>query len=279
MSNLKTLPLNKIHVPADRSREVDEDHARVIQASILEQGQITPIMVRHTPNGKQPYELIAGAHRCYAVELNGDEEIDCIIVKADEHEAALLEVSENIFRNELTALDRAMAVQVYRDAWEEKYGKIKRGGDQRGKMHLCSNAVNVTELLSEEVEGRFSEVCADKLGLSKDAIKRSNTIAKALPKELRTKLQGTPAADNQSQLLKLARLEPVKLKKAAEVIETLEGDVAAAIDVLEDKKKVNRSQAEKQFSTLVDTWGRATPKTRQKFMDEMGLVAKSETKD
>jgi len=58
MSNFKTLPLNKIHVPADRSREVDEDHARVIQASILEQGQITPIMVRHTPNGKQPYELL-----------------------------------------------------------------------------------------------------------------------------------------------------------------------------------------------------------------------------
>lgn len=273
MSNFKTLPLNKIHVPADRSREVDEDHARVIQASILEQGQITPIMVRHTPNGKQPYELIAGAHRYYAVELNGDEEIDCIIVKADEHEAALLEVSENIFRNELTALDRAVAVQVYRDAWEEKYGKIKRGNPN------FTNRVNLTQLHSEEVEGRFSDVCAERLGLSKEAIKRSNAIAQKLPKELRNKLQGTPAADNQSQLLKLARLEPVKLKKAAEVIETLEGDVAAAIDVLEDKKKVNRTQAEKQFSTLVDTWGRATPKTRQKFMDEMGLVAKSETKD
>ncbi len=109
MSNFKPLPISKIHVPQNRSREVDQDHALAIQASIVEQGQITPILIRPTPNGKQPYELVAGAHRHRAIQLLGDdEEIDAIIVNADKEEAAILEVSENIFRNELTALDRAM---------------------------------------------------------------------------------------------------------------------------------------------------------------------------
>lgn len=271
MSNFKTLPISKISMPKNRSRQVDVDHSLAIQASIVEQGQITPILVRQTPNGKAPYELVAGAHRYCAIELLGEsEEIDCLIVNADKEEAAIMEVSENIFRNELTALDRAIAVQIYRDNWEKKFGKISRGNPN------LSNSVNLTELVSVEAEGGFANACAEKLGLSKSAVERSNTIAKALPKDLRLKLQGTPAADNQSQLLKLARLEPAKLKKAAEVIEAVEGNVAAAIDVLEDKKKVNRTRDEKLLSTLIDTWGRCSPKVRKQFM-EHASHSKSET--
>jgi len=271
MSKFKTLPISKIHVSKNRSREVDEDHALAIQASIVEQDQITPIMIRPTPNGKRPYELIAGAHRYRAIELlDGDEEIDAVIVSADKEEAAILEVSENIFRNELTALDRAMAVQLYRDSWEKKYGKVQRGKPKSSK------SANLADLVQKEAEGGFATSCADRLGLSKRAVERSTQIVTKLPKDLRQKLQGTPAANNQSQLEKLVKLPPEKLKKAAEVIETVKGDVAAAIDVLEDKKKVNRTRDEKLLSTLIDTWGRCSPKVRKQFM-EYASHSKSET--
>ncbi len=121
---------------------------------------------------------------------------------------------------------------------EKKNGKISEKGGRP------KNSANIAQLIQDEAEGGFSAACADKLGLSKRAVQYSNTIAQNLPKDLRDKLQGTPAADNQSQLLKLAKLEPEKLKQAVKVIDTVEGDIAAAIDVLEDKKKVNRTKSE-----------------------------------
>lgn len=277
MSKFKSLLLSKIHVPADRSREVDDNHALAICASIEQQGQITPVLIRQTPNGKAPYELVAGAHRHRAFQMTnlpGEPEIDCIIVKADREEAALLEVSENIFRNELSALDRAMAVQIYRDTWEKKHGEIDpKGGRPK-------NPANIAELIAEDAAGGFAEACAEQLGLSRRSIEYSQKIAKNLPKDLRQKLQGTPAADNQSMLLNFAKLPKGKLKAATKAIDNMEGDIAGALRVLQDKPVDKRTKQDKDYEALVNAWGRAPENMRKKFMVEFGLSqSKNPTKD
>ncbi|MEP5803889.1 MAG: ParB N-terminal domain-containing protein, partial [Roseobacter sp.] len=125
MAEFKSLPLSKIIV-ADRLREVEEDHALVIAGSIAEYGLMNPITVRATPRAKGgSYTLVAGAHRLRAAELLALETIDCVVLKADQPEAQLLEVSENLHRNELSVIDRAVFVLKYRELWEARNGEIK----------------------------------------------------------------------------------------------------------------------------------------------------------
>ncbi len=44
----------------------------------------------------------AGVHRLCAAELLGYSDIDAVVMQADKDNAALLEVVENLFRNELS---------------------------------------------------------------------------------------------------------------------------------------------------------------------------------
>ncbi len=129
MAQFQKLALDVIVVP-ERIRPVDDEHAKALAQSIVREGLMNPITVRHTPNAKEGnYTLIAGAHRLRAAELLGYSDIDAVVVQADKENAALLEVAENLFRNELSVIDRALFVQTYRELWEKKYGEIQRGGD------------------------------------------------------------------------------------------------------------------------------------------------------
>lgn len=268
MAEFKSIPIDKIHVP-ERLRAVEEDHALAIQASIVEHGLINPITVRHVPNqskGKKPYVLIAGAHRLRAVELNDEDEIEALIVKADADEAQLLEITENLFRNELSALDRAMFVVSYREAWERKYGKIRRGGDQTVKF-----TESPVGLMQQEAAAGFSAHVADRLGLSVNAIEKAQQIGRSLTPELRQRLRGRPEADNQSLLLKLARLEPARQQVVAKACAQTP-DVRRALQSTDPDQKAKGAVDQQQaiFDRLVGTWGRADAKTRARFLDEIG---------
>jgi ParB family chromosome partitioning protein len=268
----KPIPLANILVP-ERLRSVDEDHALAIQASIVEHGLLNPITVRQTPNGEQGYCLVAGAHRFRAIELLDEEEIDAIVVKASADEAVLIEISENLFRNDLSVIDRAVFVETYRDVWEKTRGEIKRGNPSR------PNSVKFTELgnspvdmVAKEAVNGFSRACADRLGFSVSKIEKLNQIARNLPRELRQQISGTPLADNQSQLLRLAKLEPSKRAKAHIALRESNGDFKAAIDLLEPPAK--KPDPEMQIlSRLIDSWERAKPATRKKFMVHARLIA------
>ncbi|AGF75729.1 hypothetical protein BVwin_06070 [Bartonella vinsonii subsp. berkhoffii str. Winnie] len=129
MARFQEIALDLIVVP-ERIRPVDDEHAKALAQSMAREGLMNPITVRHTPNAKEGhYTLIAGAHRLRAAELLGYGAIEAVVVQADKENAVLLEVAENLFRNELSVIDRALFVQTYRELWEKKYGEIKRGGD------------------------------------------------------------------------------------------------------------------------------------------------------
>ncbi|MCB1470846.1 MAG: ParB/RepB/Spo0J family partition protein, partial [Rhizobiaceae bacterium] len=166
MAEFKVIRLDSILVP-ERLRAVEDDHALAIQASIVQHGLLNPITVRGLDANTTSFALVAGAHRFRAMELLGETDIEAIIVEADDDEAVMLEVSENLFRNELSALDRAVFVISYREAWERKNGKIRRGGDQTAKLAESP----IDQVLGEAAAG-FSRHVADKLGLSQRAVER-----------------------------------------------------------------------------------------------------------
>lgn len=260
MPEYKRLPLDVILV-GQRQRKIDPSYARVIGLSMAEHGQLQPIAVRATPAAERPYTLVLGGHRYTGAGLNNWAEIDAVVVKGDSSEAQMMEIAENLHRNDLTVLDRAIFVQTYRDLWEAKYGKIKRGGDQSAKFALCS---------TEGVSG-FSEFVASQLGLSKRSAQYLNKINQNLHPRLRAAICGTPTANNQSELLKLARRGPSEQAGIASALyrePDLKKVLAAA-----DGPKARPTHAAKQaaiLSTLRNAWKDADQDTRRAFLDEIG---------
>ena len=101
-----------------------------------------------------------------AIEINGAQTIDAVLVKADKYRTLLLEVAENLFRNELSVIDRAVFVQTYRALQEKEHGKIACGGD-RGNQYTGG----------KEASCHFAKHLAGRPGLSPDATKRLNRIS------------------------------------------------------------------------------------------------------
>lgn len=270
MAEFKRIAIADIIV-SDRLRAVEEDHAQAIALSIAEHGLLNPITVRFTPNAKGgKYTLIAGAHRLRGVVLNGASEIDVLIVEADKTEAALQEITENLFRNELSAIDRAEFVKAYRELWEEKNGAITRGGDQGAKRQLVA-------LLDGEIETvSFSEHVADRLGLSKRSVERLNKIAQHLHPDVRAAVRGTSIADNQAALLKLAKLEPAMQRRAAIAFRE-EGDLSKALQLIEDAPRPPATdKQEKFFLDFVELWSRANSETRARMLAHAGTTGVQE---
>ncbi|WP_273789940.1 ParB/RepB/Spo0J family partition protein [Bartonella sp. ML70XJBT] len=309
MAQFQKLALDVIVVP-ERIRPVDDEHAKALAQSMAREGLMNPITVRHTPNAKEGnYTLIAGAHRLRAAELLGYSDIDAVVVQADKDNAALLEVAENLFRNELSVIDRALFVQTYRELWEKKYGEIKVGGDRKSKgkvyplpkdgssehnetgcegdekskgqlVPLIGGETNFEQLgqvvpisHTDKDSGKatvlsFAEHVADRIGLSSKSVRRLNSIARHLQPELRSVLRGTALADNQAQLLKLAKMEPVAQRRVAIALQQVEGDLRRAVDLVNGiniSPKVN--EQERVFAQLLSVWQRADAQTRARFYD------------
>lgn len=263
MSEFKEISITDIHIP-ERLRAVDEDQAMAISISIVEHGLFNPITVRKTPNGKAKYTLVAGAHRIRAMELCDNLQIDAAVIKADKDEAVLIEVCENLIRNDLSALDRAIFVQTYRDVWESKNGTIKRG--PRGATIISDN-MSLIDVLETKNSRGFSTVCAEKLGVSKRAIERARRIAQRLTPVVRKSVQGTAIADNQNQLLALAKLHPDEQRKAAIAIIRTKGDFKQSMVLLQHEQITKLDPQKILLDRLIGTWTRANKQTQSEFLE------------
>ena len=77
--------------------------------SIAANGIIEPLAVRKRENGK--YEIIAGERRYRAAKQVGLRRIPCVIHTADEQTAAVLSLTENLQRSNLTVFEEASAIE------------------------------------------------------------------------------------------------------------------------------------------------------------------------
>jgi len=77
-----TLRIEDIYVPVKRLKTLDRLVVDEIAESMLEKGQLTPILVR---KGKGRYVLIEGLHRLEACKALGEETVIGSIVQARRH--------------------------------------------------------------------------------------------------------------------------------------------------------------------------------------------------
>jgi len=266
MAEFKRIQISDVVIP-ERLRAIEEEHALTIAQSIVEHGLINPITVRSTPNAKGgKFTLVAGAHRMRAEQINEETEIDAMVVEGDKAEAQLIEITENLFRNDLSVIDRAVFVQTYREVWEAKHGAVEPGRP--------GNRVNITQLIADEAAavGGFTRHVADRMGVSRETVKLLSRIAQNLHPDVRAAVRGTSIADNQSALLKIAKMEPLKQRQTAVAFRT-EPDLKKALALVDPPAQLSKKQIEQAtlLSRLVTAWEDASEETRSQFLEHIGL--------
>ncbi len=106
---LLMLKPDDILVSEDQPRKhFDEYELKQLADSIAANGIIQPLAVRKTQTGK--YEIIAGERRFRAAKEIGLRRIPCVIHTADEQTAAILSLTENLQRSNLSVFEEALAL-------------------------------------------------------------------------------------------------------------------------------------------------------------------------
>ena len=103
------IKLDKI-IPNKSQPRLDfyDDSIKSLAESIKENGLLQPITVRKA--GSQ-YELIAGERRYRACLMNGEKDIEAIILEKSDDESANLALVENLQREDLNAIEQALAMK------------------------------------------------------------------------------------------------------------------------------------------------------------------------
>ncbi|MBR5340839.1 MAG: ParB/RepB/Spo0J family partition protein [Erysipelotrichaceae bacterium] len=103
------IKLNKI-IPNKNQPRLDfyDDSIKGLAESIKQNGLLQPITVRKSGD---KFELIAGERRYRACLLNGASDIEAIIMESSDDESANLALVENLQREDLNAIEQAMAMR------------------------------------------------------------------------------------------------------------------------------------------------------------------------
>ncbi len=102
------LPVEQIRPnPQQPRRAFRDSELGELSASIAQYGILQPLTVR---KGEGDYELIAGERRLRAARLAGLAQVPCLIVAADDADAGLLALLENVQRQDLNCFEEAAAI-------------------------------------------------------------------------------------------------------------------------------------------------------------------------
>ena len=85
-----------------------DESLKGLAESIKENGLLQPVTVRKVDN---QYELIAGERRYRACVMNGQKDIEAIILEKSDDESANLALIENLQREDLNAIEQALAMK------------------------------------------------------------------------------------------------------------------------------------------------------------------------
>ncbi|MBQ3122112.1 MAG: ParB/RepB/Spo0J family partition protein [Bacteroidaceae bacterium] len=109
-SSIGEIALSQIEPnPNQPRREFSEESLRELADSIIEIGIVQPITLRQID--EERYQIIAGERRFRASQLAGKETIPAYIIKADDESTMEMALVENIQREDLNALEIALAYQ------------------------------------------------------------------------------------------------------------------------------------------------------------------------
>lgn len=129
-------------------RAFDADELAELAASIKALGVVQPVVVRPLPpdgSGAGPrYELIAGERRLRAARLAGLETVPALVRPADEAAALEIALAENVAREDLNAIEQALAYAALVDEFGLTHERV---GELVGRSRVAvTNTLRLLEL-------------------------------------------------------------------------------------------------------------------------------------
>ena len=249
----------------DRLRGTDRLQVEALAESMKARGLLSPIQVRPA-DGKGRYRLIAGAHRVAAALLlqaageAGWNAIDAVVVDvADEDEARLLEIEENLIRHDLTALARA----VFLAEWKATYDRVS-GARKPGRPKGLRNTEEASQFPL-----RFSDAVKERLRMTARSVDIAVKRATLSPK-LRAALVGHPAADHGVTLDALTGLPPGAQDWIA-------GKVTADLSIMDVRALIADAGGKQislpvdEFDRIVKVWEKTSKDARKRFLKTYNL--------
>lgn len=142
-SELQKLPIEWLKPGKYQPRkDMSQDALEDLASSIRSQGIIQPIVVRQV--GEESYEIIAGERRWRASQLAQLDVIPCIIKDVPDEAAVAIALIENIQREDLNAMEEAVALQRLLSEFELTHQQV---ADAVGKSRASvSNLLRLNQL-------------------------------------------------------------------------------------------------------------------------------------
>ena len=134
-------------------KQFDEDALLELSESVKQYGILQPLLVSEK---KDYYEIIAGERRWRAAKLAGLKEVPVIVKEFSEQELVEISLIENIQREDLNAVEEAMAYKRLMDEFHLKQDEIAdRVGKSRtavtNSMRLLKLSAKVQQMLIDEM--------------------------------------------------------------------------------------------------------------------------------
>jgi ParB family transcriptional regulator, chromosome partitioning protein len=192
--------------PDQPRRNFAEAEIRELADSIREKGVLQPILVRPAPKAPGRFEIIAGERRWRAAQQAGLRSVPTLIRELDDLQVLEIGIVENIQREDLNALEEAMAYK----ALIERFGRTQEVvANSVGKSR--SHVANTLRLLQlppavqdHVLKGRLSagharaiatsddpEAMADRIVAAGMSVREAETMArKGAPKPAKTRSRG-----------------------------------------------------------------------------------------
>lgn len=108
--------------PFQSRKHFNEEKLRDLAETIQQQGIIQPLLVRQITNNR--YELIAGERRLRAGKLAGLSEVPCLVQTIDDATAAMINVLENLHREDLNVVEEAEGIRQLIEQHSLKHSEI-----------------------------------------------------------------------------------------------------------------------------------------------------------
>ncbi|MDQ3065794.1 MAG: ParB/RepB/Spo0J family partition protein [Actinomycetota bacterium] len=138
--------MDAIHAnPRQPRRRFEPEATTGLASSIKQQGLLQPVVVR--PRTAGGYELIAGERRWRAAREAGLETMPALVRDADDRDALLLALVENVAREQLSPVEEARAYASLVDEFELSLGEV---AEKVGRSKpAVSNRLRLLELPEE----------------------------------------------------------------------------------------------------------------------------------
>ena len=193
-SSISEIALNKIYANPDQPRHTfDEEALNELAQSIKEHGVISPITLRKDTDGK--YMIIAGERRYRAAKIAGLSTIPAYIRTAKDEQVMEWALIENIQREDLDAIEIALAYQRLMDEYSLTQERMsERVGKKRATI---ANYLRLLKLPAEI-----------QLGIKEKKIDMGHARA----------ILGSPSPEQQLSIYKKILVQGLSVRKVEELV-------------------------------------------------------------